>query len=96
MLSFSRNQIQDPSYNVSKIYGFCQKKGFHSIDLKFDKFVTDFDFKIKTKKQSATYDIKKIFESNLYLHKENTEVEAPPPLKQTIEGEIDKHNINIL
>ena len=96
MLYFSRNQLQDPSYNVSKIYGSCQKRGFHSIDLKFDKFVADFDFKIKAKKQSATYDIKKIFESNLYLHKENAEVEAPPTLKQTIEGEMDKHNINIL
>ena len=32
--SFFRNQLQDPSYYVSKIYGFRQKKGFHSIDLK--------------------------------------------------------------
>ena len=29
--------------------------------LKFDKFVMDFDFKIKMKKQSATNNIKKIF-----------------------------------
>ena len=33
LLSFFRNKLQDPSYNVSKIYGFCQKRGFHSIDL---------------------------------------------------------------
>ena len=68
LLSFFRNQLQDPSYYVSKLYGFCQKRGFHSIDLRFDNFVTDFDFKIKMKKQSATNDIKKIFESNLHLH----------------------------
>ena len=68
LLPFFRNQLQDPSYNISKIYGFHQKKGFHSLDLKFDNFVTDFDFKIKMKKQSATNDIKKIFESNLHLH----------------------------
>ena len=68
-LSFFRNQLQDPSYNVSKIYGFHKKRGFHSIDLKFDNFVTDFDFKIKMKKQSATNNIKKIFESNLSLIK---------------------------
>ena len=69
LLSFFRNQLQDPSYNVSKIYGFHKKRGFHSIDLKFDNFVTDFDFKIKMKKQSATNNIKKIFESNLSLIK---------------------------
>ena len=49
LLSFFRNQIQDPSYNISKIYGFHHKRGFHSIDLKFDNFVMDFDFKIKMK-----------------------------------------------
>ena len=93
---FFRNQLQDPSYNISKIYGFCQKRGFHSIDLKFDNFVTNFDFKIKIKKQSVTNDIKKIFESHLYLHQENTEIEAPPTLTETIEGQMDKCNINIL
>ena len=61
LLPFFRNQLQDPSYNISKIYGFHQKKGFHSLDLKFDNFVTDFDFKIKMKTQSATNNIKKIF-----------------------------------
>ena len=30
-LSFFRYQLQDPSYNVSKIYGFHQKRGFHSL-----------------------------------------------------------------
>ena len=60
-LSFFRNQLQDPSYNVSKIYGFCQKRGFQSIDLKFDNFVTDFDLKKDIwKKQSVTNNIKKI------------------------------------
>ena len=39
---------------------------------------------------------KKIFESNLYLHKENAETKAPPTLKETIEGQMDKRNINIL
>ena len=96
LFSFFRNQLQDPSYNDSKIYGFHQKRGFHSIDLKFDNFVTDFDFKIKMKKQSATNDIKNIFESNLFLHKENTEIEAPPTLKETIEGQMVKCNINVL
>ena len=61
LLSFYRNQLPDPSYNVSKIYGFHQKRSFHSIDLKFDNFVTDCDFKIKMKKQSVTYNIKNIF-----------------------------------
>ena len=50
LLSFFRNQLQDPSYNVSKINGFRQKRGFHSIDLKFVNFVTDLDFRIKIKK----------------------------------------------
>ena len=67
-----------------------EKRDFHSIDLKFDNFVTDFDFKIKMKKQSATNDVKKIFESNLYLLKENTEIEAPQTIKETIEGQMDK------
>ena len=96
LLSFFRNQLQDPSYNVLKVYGFCQKRGFHSIDLKFDNFVTGFDFTIKMKKQSAANDIKKIFESNLYLLKENTEIEAPQTIKETIEVQMGKHNINIL
>ena len=96
LLSFFRNQLQDPSYNVLKVYGFCQKRGFHSFDLKFDNFVTGFDFTIKMKKQSAANDIKKIFESNLYLLKENTEIEAPQTIKETIEVQMGKHNINIL
>ena len=95
-LSFFRNQLQDLSYTISKIYGFRQKRGFHSIDLTFDNFVTDFDFKIKMKKQSVTNNIKKIFESNLYLHKENTEIEASLTIKETLEGQMDKRNINIL
>ena len=44
----------------------------------------------------ATNGIKKIFESNLYLLKENTEIEAPPTIKQTVEGQMDKRNVNIL
>ena len=36
LLSFFRNQLQDPSYYISKIYGFRQKRGFYSIDLKID------------------------------------------------------------
>ena len=48
------------------------------------------------KKQLATNGIKKIFESNLYLLKENTEIEAPPTIKQTVEGQMDKRNVNIL
>ena len=70
--------------------------GFHSIDLKFDNFVTDFDFKMKMKNQSATNNIKKIFESNLYLRKENTEIDAPSTIKETLEGQMNKRNINIL
>ena len=42
------------------------------------------------KKQSVRNDIKKIFESNLYLLKENTEIEAPQTIKETIEGQMDK------
>ena len=64
--------------------------------LKFDKFVMDFDFKIKMKKQSATKNIKKVFESNLYLHKEKTEIEVPATIKETLEGQMDKRNMNIL
>ena len=48
---FFRNQLQDPPYNVLKIYGFLQKLGFHSIDLKFDNFVMDFDLKKKKMKK---------------------------------------------
>ena len=96
LLSFFRNQLQDSSYNVSKIYGFHQKRGFHSIDLKHDNLLTDFDLKIKMKKQSATNSIKKIFDSTLYLHKEKTEIEPPPTIKEILESQMDKLNINIL
>ena len=37
-----------------------------------------------------------MFESKLYLLKENTEIEAPPTIKENIESEMDKRNINIL
>ena len=47
------------------------------------------------KKQSAANNIKKIFESNLYLHKEKTEIDALPTVKESLEGQMDKHNINI-
>ena len=47
-------------------------------------------------KQSATNNFKKIFELSLYPHKENTEIEAPPTIKETLEGQMDKHNIEIL
>ena len=96
LLSFFRNQLQDPSYNVSKINGFRQKRGFHSIDLKFVNFVTDLDSRIKIKKQSAANNIKKIFESNLHLHKENTEIEAPRTIKESLEGQMGKRNIDTL
>ena len=79
----SKKSTTTSSYNVSKVYCFRHKRGFHSIHLKFDNFVTDFDFKIKIKKQSVTNNIKKIFESNLYRHKENTEIEAPETIKET-------------
>ena len=48
------------------------------------------------KKQAATNSIRKIFESNLYLHKEITEIEAPPSIKKALESQMDKRNINIL
>ena len=96
LLSFFRNQLQDLSYNVSKINGFRQKTGFHSIDLKFVNFVTDLDFRIKIKKQSATNNIKKIFESNLHLHEENAEEEAPRTIKESLEGQMGKRNIDTL
>ena len=48
------------------------------------------------KNQSTTNNIKKIFESNLCLHKEITEIEAPPTIKETLKGQMDKRNINIL
>ena len=68
-LSFFRNQLQDPSYNVSKIYGFCQKRGFHSVDLKFDNFITDFDFKIKMKKQQQMASKKYLNQTYTFLKK---------------------------
>ena len=51
---------------------------------------------MKMKKQSATNDVKKIFESNVYLLQENTEIETPPTIKETIESQMDKRNMNIL
>ena len=48
------------------------------------------------KKRSATNDIKKIFESNLYPLKENTKIEAPATIKENIEGQMDKRNTNVL
>ena len=53
-LSFFRNQLQDPSNNIPKIYGFCQKRGFQSIDLKFDNFLTDFDLKKRYVKKTVS------------------------------------------
>ena len=68
-LSFFTNQLQDPSYNISKIYGFCQKRGFHSIDLKFDNFVTDFYFKIKMKNSQRQITSKKYLNQTYILIK---------------------------
>ena len=69
LLSFFTNQLQDPSYNISKIYGFCQKRGFHSIDLKFDNFVTDFYFKIKMKKQRQITSKKYLNQTSILIKK---------------------------
>ena len=69
LLSFFTNQLQDPSYNISKIYGFCQKRGFHSIDLKFDNFVTDFYFKIKMKKQRQITSKKCLNQTSILIKK---------------------------
>ena len=46
------------------------------------------------KKQSATNNFKKIFELSLYPHKENTEIEAPPTIKETLTIEILKKEID--
>ena len=69
LFSFFRNQLQDPSYNDSKIYGFHQKRGFHSIDLKFDNFVTDFYFKIKMKNSQRQITSKKYLNQTYILIK---------------------------
>ena len=45
------------------------------------------------KKQSATTDIKKIFKST--LNKEKTEIDVPPTIKEILESQMDKCNINI-
>ena len=96
LLSFFRNELRGPSYNVSKIYSLRQKKFFHSIDLKLSNFVTDFSFKIKMKEQSTTTDIKRIFESTINLHKEKIETDVSPTIKEILERLLDKRNINIL
>ena len=54
----------------------------------------DSNFKIKMKKQSATTEIKKIFEST--LNKEKTDIDVPPTIKEILESQMDKCNINIL
>ena len=46
------------------------------------------------KKQSATTEIKKIFEST--LNKEKTDIDVPPTIKEILESQMDKCNINIL
>ena len=58
--------------------------------------MTDFNFKIKMKKQSAATDIKRTFESILNLHQEKTEIHVSPTIKEILERQMDKHNIDIL
>ena len=52
-LSYMRGQLRDPTYTISKIYGFWAGKGFHTLDIKFKDFVLpDFKIELKLKNQS--------------------------------------------
>ena len=82
-LSFLEINQETHLITFQKYTVFIKKKGFHSIDLKFSNFVTDFNFEIK-----------KIFEST--LNKEKTEIDVPPTIKEILESQMDKCNINIL
>ena len=53
-LSYIRSQLSDPTYTISKIYGFRAGKGFHSLDVKFKDFVLpEFKNEIKLKDESS-------------------------------------------
>ena len=53
---FESSQLSDPTYTISKIYGFRAGKGFHSFGVKFKNIVlSDFKIELKLKDQSLPH-----------------------------------------
>ena len=53
---FESSQLSDPTYTISKMYGFRAGKGFHSLGVKFkDIVLSDFKIELKLKDQSLPH-----------------------------------------
>ena len=89
-LSYIRSQLRDPTYTVSKIYGFWVGKGFHSLDVKVKDFVLpDFKIEVKLTDQSLPDSLKIFFEVSTTWDKFETEVAAPDDIKTILKGQSD-------
>lgn len=89
MLTYFRTQLRDPTYTISKIYGFKASK-ITSCDVKLEDFTyPDFNTEVEFKGQTSPDTLKKIFEVSSTMDKTETEIIAPTDLKTMLKGQSD-------
>ena len=75
MLQLFRRQLNDQSYNVSKIYAFKNLFTYSKVIMKEDDFVLpDFNIHVKLKDQSSKESVKKTLESSYSVLRSNDKV----------------------
>ena len=89
MLTYFRTELRDPTYTISKIYGF-KASNITSCDVKLEGFTyPDFNIEVEFKGQTSPDTLKKIFEVSSIIDKTETEIIAPTDLKTTLKGQTD-------
>ena len=89
MLTYFRTQLRDPTYTISKIYGF-KASNITSCDVKLEGFTyPDFNIEVEFKGQTSPDTLKIFFEVSSIIDKTETEIIAPTDLKTTLKGQTD-------
>ena len=89
MLTYFRTELRDPTYTISKIYGFKASK-ITSCNVQLeDSTYPDFNIEVEFKGQTSPDTLKKIFEVSSIIDKTETEIIAPTDLKTTLKGQTD-------
>ena len=89
MLTYFRTELRDPTYTISKIYGFKASK-IISCNVQLEDFTyPDFNIEVEFKGQTSPDTLKIFFEVSSIIDKTETEIIAPTGLKTTLKGQTD-------
>lgn len=89
MLTYFRTELRDPTYTISKIYGFKASK-IISCNVQLEDFTyPDFNIEVEFKGQTSPDTLKIFFEVSSIIDKTETEIIAPTGLKTMLKGQTD-------